>query len=114
MALATGSRQQSGPAEMPSVVIWSPHAMECVERLYDFLAERNIDAAKTAAALLFKQAELLETFPSIGRPAEDLNPEHRELFLPFGATGYVLLYHFDEDRTAVTILAVRHQKEIVG
>ena len=96
---------------MPPVVIWSPRAIECIKRLYNFLAEKNIDAAKAAAALLFKQAELLEAFPNVGRPAEDLDPEHREILIPFGAAGYVLLYHFDEDRAAVTVLAVRHQKE---
>ena len=96
---------------MSPVVIWSPRAIECVKHLYNFLAEKNIDAAKAAAALLFKQAELLEAFPNAGRPAEDLDPEHREILIPFGAAGYVLLYHFDEDRTAVTVLAVRHQKE---
>ena len=96
---------------MPPVVIWSPRAIECVKHLYNFLAEKNIEAAKAAAALLFKQAELLEAFPNAGRPAEDLDPEHREILIPFGAAGYVLLYHFDEDRAAVTVLAVRHQKE---
>ena len=96
---------------MPPVVIWSPRAIECVKHLYNFLAEKNMDAAKAAAALLFKQAELLEAFPNVGRPAEDLDPEHREILIPFGAAGYVLLYHFDEDRAAVTVLAVRHQKE---
>jgi len=96
---------------MPSVVIWSPAAVECIKRLYNFLAEKNIEAAKAAAALLFKQAEILETFPNAGRPAEDLNPEHKEILIPFGAAGYVLLYHVDETRAAVTVLAVRHQKE---
>lgn len=43
-----------------------------------------------------KQAELLERFPQAGRPAEDLEPEHRELLIPFGGAGYVLLYHFAE------------------
>lgn len=97
---------------MSPVVIWSPRSLECVQRLYNFLAEKDIDAAKTAAALLFKQAELLERFPQAGRPAEDLEPEHRELLIPFGAAGYVLLYRFDEDRASVTVLAVRHQKEV--
>lgn len=97
---------------MSPVVTWSPKAIECVKHLYNFLAEKNIEAAKTASELLFKQAYLLETFPNVGRPAEDLDPEHREIFIPFGAAGYVLLYHFDEDRAAVTVLAVRHQKEI--
>ncbi len=96
---------------MPHVVIWSPRSLVCIQRLYGFLAEKDMDAAKKAAALLFKQAELLERFPHAGKPAEDLEPEHRELLIPFGATGYVMLYHFDEDTASVLVLAVRHQKE---
>lgn len=97
---------------MPHIVIWSPRSLGCVQRLYNFLAEKDIDAAKTAAALILKQAELLERFPQAGRPAEDLEPEHRELLIPFGGAGYVLLYHFADSEDAVTVLAVRHQKEV--
>lgn len=97
---------------MPSVVIWSPRAIACIQRLYRFLAEKNLDAAKAAAALILKQAEILEAFPNAGRPSEDLEPEQRELLIHFGSAGYVLLYHFDEDRAAVTVLSIRHQKEV--
>lgn len=97
---------------MPYIVVWSPRSLECVQRLYTFLAEKSIDAAKAAAALVLKQAELLEKFPQAGRPAEDLEPEHRELLIPFGGAGYALLYHFDENGHTVTVLAIRHQKEI--
>jgi len=97
---------------MPSIVIWSPKSLECIQRLYNFLAEKNIDAAKAAAALILKQAELLETFPNAGRPAYDLDPEHREVLIPFGSAGYVLLYHIDEDSSTVTVLAIRHQREV--
>lgn len=97
---------------MPSVVIWSPGAMECIKRLYSFLAEKNADAAKAAAALLLRQAELLEIFPNAGRPAADLEPEYRELLIPFGGAGYVMLYHVDADGAVVTVLALRHQKEV--
>ena len=96
---------------MPHLVVWSPWALECVQRLYTFLAEKDSDAAKTAAALILKHAELLERFPQAGRPAEDLEPEHRELLIPFGGAGYVLLYHFAESGKAVTVLAIKHQKE---
>lgn len=97
---------------MSHIVVWSPRSLECVQCLYNFLAEKDTDAAKAAAALLFNQAELLENFPQAGRPAEDLEPEHRDLLIPFGAAGYVLLYRFDENRESVTVLAVRHQKEV--
>jgi plasmid stabilization system protein ParE len=97
---------------MSHIVIWSPWSIECIKRLYSFLAEKNLEAAKAAAALILKQAVILGRFPDAGRPAEDLDPEHREILIPFGAAGYVLLYRFDKDKSAVTVLAVRHQKEI--
>ena len=97
---------------MSFVVVWTPKAIEDIRRLYSFLAEKNSEAAKAAAALLLKQTELLEMFPYAGRPAEDLEPEHREIVIPFGVAGYVLLYRFDEEGATVTILAVRHQKEV--
>ena len=93
-------------------VIWSPRALFGVQRAYRFLAEKYQATANAMAMLLFKHAEILEKFSSSGRPATDLDPEHRELIIPFGASGYVLLYHFDKDRAAVTVLAVRHQREV--
>jgi len=92
--------------------VWSPEAVQGIQRVYRFLVEKDIEAAKAAADTIRKQAAVLKQFPNAGRPAEDLEPEHKELLVPFGATGYVLLYRFDEDRPAVTVLAVRHQKEV--
>ena len=97
---------------MPHIVVWSPCSLECIQRLYNFLAEKDANAAKALASTFFNQAGLLENFPQSGRPAEDLEPEHRELLIPFGATGYVLLYHFAESKDTVTVLAIRHQKEV--
>lgn len=53
---------------------------------------------------------LLENFPNAGRPAYDLEPEHREVLIPFGETGYVILYHLVNN--SIYILAIRHQKEV--
>ena len=53
---------------------------------------------------------LLETEPKIGRPFDDA-PELRELIIPFGDSGYVVLYHFDVTVDSILILAFRHQKE---
>ena len=43
-----------------------------------------------------------------GRPMT-LDPEHRELLIPFGASGYVLVYGVYDD--TILVLSVRHQKE---
>ncbi len=38
-------------------------------------------------------------------------PAIRELSIPFGASGYVALYHYEAPEEAVYILAFRHQRE---
>ena len=90
-------------------VIWTQRAIEDVQRLYHFLAEKSIIAAKAAIEAILQKAEILDIQPNAGRPADDLDPEHIELIIPCGASGYVMLYEIiDED---VVILVVRHQKE---
>lgn len=90
-------------------LVWSPSALRGIQRAYRFLAEKDKGAAKAAAGAIRKQAALLKTFPGAGRPVDDLDPEHRELLIPFGVTGYVLVYEIYAER--ILVLAVRHQKE---
>lgn len=90
-------------------LLWTPNALQGVQKAYRFLAEKDPDAAMAAAGAIRRQAVILQKFPSAGRPADDLDPEHRELLIPFGATGYVLIYEVRDD--AILVLAVRHQKE---
>lgn len=91
-------------------LIWSPHALLDVQRLYRFLAERNADAAKRAVGAIRDGVKVIAHQPGIGRPAEDMESEFREWLVDFGDSGYVVLYHYDV-QTAV-ILAVRHQREV--
>jgi plasmid stabilization system protein ParE len=95
---------------MPHIVIWSPQAIEDIQQAYRFLASKNLDTAQAVAKILFQQAEILEAYPEVGRPADDLEPEHRERIVSFGASGYVLLYEIINN--TVIVLAVRHQKEV--
>lgn len=90
-------------------LIWSPQALLDVQRLYRFLATRNPDAAKRAVKAIREGVKVLAAQPSVGRPAEDMEPEYREWLIDFGDSGYIALYHYDE-KTAV-IVAIRHQKE---
>ncbi|MDB5936201.1 MAG: Plasmid stabilization system [Massilia sp.] len=53
---------------------------------------------------------MLKDFPFTCRKASPESPFLRELVIPFGSTGYVVLFEI-EDATTVTILAVRHQRE---
>lgn len=92
-----------------SRLIWTPGAAAGLERVYTFLAEKDQEAACKALEAIASGTSLLEGFPEAGRPAEDLEPEHRELRIPFGASGYLLLYRIEDSR--VYILDLRHQKE---
>ena len=90
-------------------LVWSSSALLGVQRAYRFLAEKDRAAAQAAAGAIRKYAAILEKFPNAGRPADDLDPEHRELLIPFGVTGYVLVYEVHAE--SILVLAVRHQKE---
>ena len=48
--------------------------------------------------------------PTIGRPVED-QEGLREMGIDFGASGFLALYRFEPALDAVTILAVKHQRE---
>ena len=93
-----------------SRLIWSPQALLDVQRLYRFLAGKNIDAAKRAIMTVRQAVKVLGHQPGIGRPIEDMPEEFREWVIDFGDSGYVARYRIDSD--AITILAVRHQKEV--
>ena len=73
------------------------------------MLEKDAEAAVKALESIDNGSLILERFPEAGRPALDLEPEHRELLIPFGVSGYLLLYRIEN--SLVYILAVRHQKE---
>jgi toxin ParE1/3/4 len=94
---------------MPYLVKWTENASQGLERAYLFLAEKSENAAVAAIKAIREKALLLEQFPNAGRPAEDFEPECRELPIPFGGAGYVLIYEVSGN--SVCILALKHQKE---
>lgn len=94
---------------MPQL-IWAPPALLDVQRLYRFLASKNADAAKRAVKAIRQEVTVLGQQPGIGRPVENMPDEFRDWIIDFGDSGYVARYRIDAD--AVTILAVRHQKEV--
>ncbi|TDM08655.1 MAG: plasmid stabilization protein [Ideonella sp. MAG2] len=93
-----------------SRLIWSPAALRDVQRLNRFLAAKNIDAAKRAVKAIREGVKVLGQQPGVGRPMVDMPEAFREWIIDFGDSGYVARYRIDHD--AVTILAVRHQKEV--
>jgi plasmid stabilization system protein ParE len=93
---------------MPPVK-FAPAALRDLERLREFLRPKNPVAAKRAALSIIKAVQVLGQHPQIGRPAEEMDVEYRELLVDFGDSGYIALYRQDGD--CVIILSVRHQKE---
>jgi plasmid stabilization system protein ParE len=93
-----------------SRLIWSPSALLDVQRLYRFLAPKNSEAANRAVQAIRQGVKVLEQQPGLGRPVEDMDDEFRDWIIDFGDSGYVARYRVDQQ--SITILAVRHQKEV--
>ena len=92
-----------------ATIIWLPEAVEDMVRLFDFLKNKNLMAAKRAAQLIKTGADVLQNQPRLGRLMDD-DTERRELFLPFGNSSYVLRYKLDGE--TVVIIRVWHGREL--
>jgi plasmid stabilization system protein ParE len=86
-------------------------AVEDLDRLYEFMLDHDLALAERALAAIEHGLTLLAYSPFSCRKALlQKNPRWREILIPFGHSGYVVLFEIDDDRT-VTITAVRHQRE---
>lgn len=95
---------------MSFTVRYTRGAREDLQRLYRFLLERDLEAARRAREAVGKSVDLLRDFPFTCRKAAPDNPFLREIVIPFGSGGYVALFEIEDNET-VTILAIRHQRE---
>ena len=91
-------------------VRYTLEAKEDLERLYLFLLEQDLQAARRAKDAITRGMGFLKDFPFACRKAIPDNPFLREMLISFGHSGYVVLFEI-EDKTTVTILAMRHQRE---
>jgi plasmid stabilization system protein ParE len=89
-------------------VVFSRNASSNVERLHRFLAEKNPDAAARAANTILDGLAILARFPRLG-PVDPDRPDTRQLFIRFGAAGYVARYSVLGD--TVRVLAIRPVRE---
>lgn len=93
-----------------------PEAVEDLQRLEDFAIERELAsetpdwaAPQRAQDALREGMRLLTWSPYSCRRAELGNGRSRELIVPFGGTGYIVLFEIVND--IVVVGAVRHQRE---
>lgn len=91
-------------------VRFTPEAEDELLRLYDFLLDKDPNAAEKALDTIKAAAELLRFSPFSCRKALPGTPFLRELVIPFGSAGYVALFEI-ESGNVISILAVRHQRE---
>ena len=89
---------------------YTEEALGDFDRIYDFLIAYDIDVAEKAIRAIRAGLEILSDFPVSCRKASAENSLMRELLVPFGSSGYVVLFRIDSPET-VTIAAVRHQRE---
>ncbi len=94
---------------MPHVRL-SARARADLSRLHTFLVRKDVNVAKRAMLAIREAFMPLTHAPLMGRPAVD-SEDLRELVIDFGASGYQALYRFEPAWDAVTILAVKHQRE---
>lgn len=89
-------------------VIWLPEALDDLVRLREFIGGKNREAAKRAAITIKNMAKILEAYPDIVHPLEDL-PDFHDLVVPFGSGSYIVRYRIEQD--TVYIVGIRHSKE---
>ncbi len=90
-------------------LMWLPEALEDVDRLYEFLRDKDRQAADECVLTILDRTKLLKESPRLGRPMSD-ETGRRELFIAFGAGAYVIRYRLENDETA-TIIRVWHSRE---
>jgi len=93
-------------------IIWSENARFCLQKCYDFLSQYNKEVANKMLDNLILKLDILLSHPEIGRPNLEFNSYTRQLFIPFGSNGYVVLYQFVKNQNKIIILAVKHALEL--
>lgn len=93
-----------------AALVYTSQARRGIARCRDFLRDKNPLAAQRAAESIRRHLQILTLHPEAGRPL-DAAPELRELLIPFGESGYAVLYRPLPAHDLVVLLAFRHQKE---
>jgi plasmid stabilization system protein ParE len=86
----------------------APKVTEDLDRVFDYLAEHDLDNAAERVREIVSALSVLETNPLIGRPAGRSN---RELIIGRRSHGYVALYRYIAEIDTVFVLALRSQRE---
>ncbi len=91
------------------MILFSPDAVEDVERLRTFLDQKNPDAARRALALIWKAFDRLHEFPELGMPTGDA--DIRQIVVRFGSSGYIVRYAVLPENDNILITRIWHGRE---
>ena len=90
-------------------LVWLPEARDDIQRLFDFLVEKDPEAALRMLGRVRAGAATLLEFPRAGKRMDE-DTERREFFVPFGVGAYVLRYRLREE--TILVIRVWHSREL--
>ncbi len=94
---------------MPRLILASA-AIDDLQRVQHFLAERSVEAAARAKTVILEHLDKVQRFPTIYKPVPS-QPNRRDIVMTFGSYGYVMRYEYDAAADTVVILRLWHQRE---
>ena len=86
----------------------SGRAFAHLERIFEFMADRDPARVLQTVQRMREAVMLLERHPLIGRPVED---GRRELVMAHGRGTYLALYRWFPADESVLVLVIRHARE---
>lgn len=86
----------------------APEVSDDLDRIFDRLAQHDLDNAAARIRDIIRAFDVLETNPLIGRPAPG---NKRELIIGRSSRDYVALYRYVPEIDTVLVLALRSQRE---
>lgn len=89
-------------------VVWLAQADRDLFNAFEWLNEKNPQAAQRAVSLIYAQIEQLQKFPQLGRIGKITNT--RELVIH--QTRYIAAYRLDINNKTIEILAIVHESQL--
>lgn len=90
-------------------LVWLPEARDGIRRLFEFLIDKDPDAALRMLQRVRAGAATLLEFPRAGKRMDE-DTERRELFVPCGVGAFVLRYRFRNE--TIMVIRVWHSREL--
>ena len=86
----------------------APEVGDDLDRIFDHLAQHNVDDAPSRIQEIIQAIAVLDQNPLIGR---SVRKDKRELVIGRRSRGYVALYGYVAEIDTVFVLALRNQRE---